>query len=81
MMAAKAGLMLVTINPVLQVAEVEFILKQRMCRRTLRLMMLYVDGHSAWRKNATGRDLLKRVEETICPCFSVKAATHIRKAS
>jgi hypothetical protein len=33
MMAAKAGLVLVTINPVLQAAEVEFILKQRMCRR------------------------------------------------
>ena len=44
MMAAKAGLVPVTINPVLQAAEVEFILKQRMCRRTLRLMTLYVYG-------------------------------------
>jgi hypothetical protein len=33
MMVAKAGLVLVTINLVLQAAEVEFILKQRMCRR------------------------------------------------
>jgi hypothetical protein len=33
MMEAFAGLVLVTINPVLQAAEVEFILEQGMCMR------------------------------------------------
>ena len=49
--------------------------------QTLRLMMLYARGYSAWRKNAVAKELLTRVLGTIFPCFSVRATTHIRKVS